>query len=232
MPRGVRTDRISERDLEVLGFIARYGVVPRQAVSLWADPRRTVTQRRERRLRLAGLVELKPAFAAAGPFAIATRSGLRACGRAELRPARLSWGEVLHQTQCALVGAELERGGAKVLSEREIMAAERLAGKRPYSADVGQRYHRPDLIRLDFERVEAIEVELTPKGATRLDAILRAWRRAVVQRRLGRVLYLCCDKTLPTVERSIARTKTNELIHAEPLPDFGLGRPANRSALS
>ena len=89
MPRGVRTDRISERDLEVLEFIARFGVVPRQAVSVWADTRKAVTLARERRLRLAKLIELHPRLGPLGPFALATRVGLRACGRPELRPARL-----------------------------------------------------------------------------------------------------------------------------------------------
>lgn len=41
MPGGKRTHRISERDLEVLEFIARYGVVPRSAVAMWAGTART-----------------------------------------------------------------------------------------------------------------------------------------------------------------------------------------------
>jgi hypothetical protein len=45
-------------DLEVLEFIARQGVVPREAVAIWADTRRAVTAARERRLREAGLVEV------------------------------------------------------------------------------------------------------------------------------------------------------------------------------
>ncbi len=36
MPGGKRSDQISARDLEVLEFIARFGVVPRAAVATWA----------------------------------------------------------------------------------------------------------------------------------------------------------------------------------------------------
>jgi hypothetical protein len=50
-----RTDRVSQRDLEVLEFIARYGVVPRDAVALWANTTIAMTRGRERRLAAAGL---------------------------------------------------------------------------------------------------------------------------------------------------------------------------------
>lgn len=50
MPGGRRTDRISQRDLEVLDFIARQGVVPREAVAIRAGTARAVTAARERRL--------------------------------------------------------------------------------------------------------------------------------------------------------------------------------------
>ncbi len=79
-----------ERDLEVLEFIARFGVVPRFAVSVWAKTGRSVTLDRERRLREARLVVSHPPLDQTGPLLLATRTGLRLCGRTELRPARLS----------------------------------------------------------------------------------------------------------------------------------------------
>lgn len=44
-------ETISFRDLQVLDFICRFGVVNRAAVSSWADTGRSVTLDRERRLR-------------------------------------------------------------------------------------------------------------------------------------------------------------------------------------
>ena len=53
-------ETISYRDLEVLDFICRFGVVNRIAVQWWADTGRSVTLDRERRLREAGLIEVHP----------------------------------------------------------------------------------------------------------------------------------------------------------------------------
>ena len=223
MPRGVRTDRISQRDLEVLEFIARYGVVPRQAVAIWAGTGRAVTQARERRQRLAGLVELRPRLGSLGPFCLATRTGIRACGRSNLRPARFSFGEASHQAHCALLGARLERAGERVLSEREIMAHERLEQKHLYSAELPRGgHHRADLIRLAPEGPVAIEVELTPKGAARLDLLLRSWRRAVAGRKIRSVLYRCSPEALGAVRRSAIRISASETIAIEPLDAPGV----------
>jgi hypothetical protein len=217
VPRGKRTESISERDLEVLAFIARHGVVPRNAVAAWADTRRTVTQTRERRLRPAGLLEVIPAFGGLGPFAVATRIGLRACGLGELRLARFSYAEAGHTATAALLAASLEHSGHAILSEREVAARERSLGERVYSAKLpGGRFHSPDLVLLS-DRPEAIEVELTPKGATRLDAILRAWRRAVAERRLARVSYHCAPATLRLLRRAIERTEASAHVRSLPL---------------
>jgi hypothetical protein len=213
MPR--KSERITQRDLEVLTFIARYGTVPRAAVSSRVGTARSVTLARERRLRLAGLIESRLGFGPSERLLVATRSGLCACGRPELGVARPSPATVHHETVLARVAADLERGGERLLSEREINALERAEGVRHLSAALaGGRFHRADLIRLDAEGepAEAIEVELTTKGAARLDAILRAWRLAVAERRVTRVVYHCTPRTRRVVERSIERTKTEAMI--------------------
>jgi hypothetical protein len=139
---------------------------------------------RERRLREAGLIEVHPALGAVGSLLVATPLSLPLCGREELRAPRFSPWTVRHSMVVAQVAAELERDGERLLSEREIAAAERSEGKRIYSAEPADRprgYHRPDLIRLG-PAPEAIEVELTSKAPARLDALLRGWRRALGQR--------------------------------------------------
>jgi hypothetical protein len=219
MPGSKRSDLISGRDLEVLEFIARFGVVPRSAVSTWADTARTATIARETRLRRAGLLRLARAYGGQR-LALCTKSGLLASRRAELSTARLSGAAISHDTVVAELAAHLERDGDRLLSEREILATERAEGTRRLSAALkGGRFHRPDLIRLDAGGggAEAIEVELSTKGAARLDELLRAWRRAVLERRVEAVAYRCAPRTLRYVERAIERTKTAELISVEPL---------------
>jgi hypothetical protein len=213
MPHGRRTDRINDRDLASLGFLARFGTVPRAVLAHRAGGGRTVTYERERRLRAAGLVEVIPGPGEGERLLLATRAGRRACGRPELAAARPSPSTLRHETLLAALGARLEAGGERVLSEREIVAAERAAGSRLYSADLGRdRFHRPDLIRLCPEGPEAVELELSAKGAARLDAILRAWRFAVAEGRLARVAYHCPPATRGLIERAIARTATGEMI--------------------
>lgn len=148
MPGGKRTDRISERDLEVLEFIGRYGVVPRDAVGVWAGTAKTATQTRERRLALAGLIEVANPWQGAGPFAVATRAGLGACLRDELPVAEISPSNLQHHAVCARLGARLERAGRQILSERELRAEERAWGKRVHSIQLRTRLHRPDLMIL------------------------------------------------------------------------------------
>lgn len=202
---GRRTGAISERDLEVLEFIARFGIVPRDAVAIWAGTRRTATLDRERRLRISRLITRSPGIGT-GRLLLPTRAGLAACGRSELRGVRFSFARVGHEAAVATLAARFERSGDRLLSEREIAACERLDGDRHLSAGLPSgRHHRPDLIRIS-DALEAIEVELTPKAPARLDEILRAWRRAVARKRIGRVIYLCSPATKRHVERSIKRT--------------------------
>jgi hypothetical protein len=218
MPNG-RTQRISRRDLEVLEFVARFGVVSRDAVAGWAGTAHTCTLSRERRLREAGLIEVRCGVWGEGKLLACTRAGLALCGRGDLRPARFSLATVRHESAVAEVAAEMERQGARTLSEREIVAREREEGTRMLSAELGaRRFHRADLLRVrDGEPPEAIEVELTVKGAVRLEELLRAWRRAVAERRLSRVTYRCPPHTRSVLERAVERTSTQVAIAVEEL---------------
>jgi hypothetical protein len=217
VPNGRRTERINRRDLEVVEFLARWGTVPREVLAGWSGVGRSVSYERERRLRDAGLVEVLPGFDA-GRLLVATASGRRACGRGELSAARPSPATLHHETVLARCGGQLETKGERILTEREIVAIERGEGARIYSADLGHgRVHRADMIRLGAAGPEAIEVELTAKGAARLDALLRSWRFAVAEGRLTRVVYLCPARTRRLVERAVVRTSTGASISVEDL---------------
>jgi hypothetical protein len=215
MPHGRRSERINDRDLEVLRFLARFGTVPRSALALRFATGRSVGFERERRLRRAGLIETSRGPTDHDRLLLATSLGLRACGRPDLRVARPSPATVGHETTLARIGARLELGGEEVLSEREILARERAEGARIFSAALaGSRVHRADLLRMEAGRPEAIEVELSVKGAARLDAILRAWRFAVAEGRLSRVVYHCAPRVRPFVEKALVRTATGAMIDA------------------
>ncbi len=219
MPGRKRTDQISRRDLEVLDFVARFGVVPRNAVETWAATGKTTTSVRERRLREAGLVEVRCGVWGETRLLVCTRLGLRVLGRAELRPARFSLGALGHDCAVAELGARLEKGGERVMSEREMLAWERVAGGRVLSAELsGGRVHRADLAATREGGVpEAIEVELAAKGATRLDELLRGWRRAVGEGRLSGVVYWCAPRVVAVVARAVERTRTGGMIRVEEL---------------
>jgi hypothetical protein len=214
-----RTERISGRDLEVLGFIARFGVVSRDAVARWAGTAQTCTLTRERRLREAALIEVRCGVWGEGKLLACTRSGLALCGRGDLRPARFSLATVRHEVAVAELAAAMESREVRTLSEREIGAREREKGTRHLSAELGARhFHRADLLRIhDHGPPEAIEVELTAKSAARLDRILRAWRRAVGERRFSRVTYRCTPHTHSMLERAVERTSTRAAILVEEL---------------
>jgi hypothetical protein len=235
MPRRRRKrgeERISEKDLEVLEFVARFGLVPRSAVAVRAKTGRSVTLDRERRLREGDLIEAHPAVLTPGALLTATRRGLRLCGREELRPQRYSLWSIRHAIVLAHVAARLELAGERLLSERELAAAERLEGRRLYSAPRYRQegWHRPDLIRLGPDGAEAIEVELTNKAPRRLEDILRGWRVAVGRRAVSSVIYLCPPKTLRHVAQAVRRTSAEELIAVQPLtlPNLRLPRPASQ----
>ena len=138
MPRKKRVkgekETISFRDLQVLDFICRFGVVNRTAVQWWAETGRSVTLDRERRLREAGLIAVHPPIGRSGPLLAVTSRGLRLADRTELGPARVSVWSANHSIVCAQLAAHLERSGDEVLSEREMLAEERRFGERCYSA--------------------------------------------------------------------------------------------------
>lgn len=214
MPRA--TASISDRDLEVLAFVARFGLVPASAVADWAGTARSVSYGREARWLKHGLVELVDPIGRSGRLLVCTMDGLRAVGLEGFGPGRISVGRTPHAIAVAHAAAGLERQGQDVLSEREVVATEAEERRRIYSAEVYDgRFHRPDLV-LREEGI-AIEVELSQKASWRLDSILRAWRSAVGNERFSGVRYLCGERALRAVTNAVQRTATEELIEVTEL---------------
>ena len=151
---------------------------------------------------------------------------LHACRPAGRRAGRPAPGQALLRRGPSRVGRRRcsPRGWSAAASARcrsarsEPTSGPRESGcSRPRCPD--GRFHRADLVRVgpDGEPREAIEVELTTKGAVRLDALLRAWRRAVAERRVSGVVYRCAPRTRPFVERAIERTRTAGAVSVEEL---------------
>ena len=240
MPRKKRvkgeSETISFKDLTVLDFICRFGVVNRTAVQWWAQTGRSVTLDRERRLREAGLISVHPPIGRSGPLLAVTAGGLRLADRGELGPARVSVWSATHSVACAQVAAHLERSGDQVLSERELLAEERRFGERSYSAQRNypeEGWHRPDLYCFAHRegRIEehVIEVELTAKAPDRLVGILETWEAQKLRNPEGReilepaeqtphrIIYLCPPKIVPFVRRAVKKAGAGWCVSVEEL---------------
>jgi hypothetical protein len=165
---GEKERRISGRDLEVLGFVARFGVVPRSVVARWAGTARTMTLRREKRLQEAALLEVMRPWLSPEPVLVATGDGLAACGLPELPKARVSTKTLRHFAAAAHLAVDLEATGEQLLSERELLAHERAMGRRDFSLRLRgeEKYHRPDMVILPVGSASASDWERERTAAT------------------------------------------------------------------
>jgi hypothetical protein len=210
------------RDRELLRFIGRHGAVSIEHVMAALGTGPTMAYRRVAACVERGLIVRVPVLRDEPSLLIATRDGLRYAGLS--LPLAVSPGSVEHWLRCASVALELgeRHGHERVLTEREVGAAEQIERRPIASAKLGElpsgrpRLHRPDLALLLGERPTAIEVELTAKSPRRLDQILRAWRRASW---VAEVRYLCPPgASRRALERAIARTRTEGCVRVEVPP--------------
>jgi hypothetical protein len=111
-----------------------------------------------------------------------------------------------------------------VRSERELRVAERRAGRLFASPTMGDqlpdgrsRVHRPDLLLVPKEggAPTAVEVELSVKGARRLEQIVRGWARC---RTVAAVRYYAAPSAARAVSRAVAAVLAHEVVEVRPLP--------------
>jgi hypothetical protein len=172
---------------------------------------------------------------------LATRAGLLAIGRDDLRPAQISSSGFVHALECARVARALERslaGRFTVHSERELRAWERADGRLIASAELtfsvaaSVDIHRPDLVCCASAGSTsalplAIEVELTVKAPRRLRAIVRGWARC---RRVAAVVYYATPTVARAVERAVAEERAADVVRVLPLDDVDLRSPAQSTS--
>ena len=167
--------RLTPRDLEVLRFAVRHGMVTPEQLATRFFTAAPLALRRLRALEAAGLLVRDRVLVAAPPVVHATRAGTRlaAC---DLAPASLDLARITHNLALVDLSEELlaaHPGGAWT-TERELRR------DRMRAARAGGRWDRqrrvPDgLLRLaDGIRV-AVELDLTPKRSARLDLLAGAY---------------------------------------------------------
>lgn len=205
------------RDRELVRFVGRHGAVSMDHVMAALGVGRTAAYRRVAACIERGLLERLDLLRDEPSLLRATRGGLRYAGLG-LGVAVISPGSVDHWLRCASTSLLLceEFGGERVLTERELRLLERIEGRAIASAKVGElpgggpRLHRPDLVIVTDERPISVEVELTPKGASRLEGLIRAWRRA---NWVDEVRYLCePGATMRGVERAVRKVRAEDRV--------------------
>jgi hypothetical protein len=217
-----------DRDRELVRLVGRHGALTVEQAMRATGTGRTATYRRIAALIEAGLLERLDLLRSQPSLLHATREGLRYAALA-MPVAKVSPGAVDHWLRCTTVALDLgERyGQARVLTEREIVAKELFEGRAVAKAKLGdagdgygaQRFHRADLAVLAEEGVIAIEVELTPKAPRRLEALIRAWRRALMTGDVAEVRYLCePGQTRRLVERVVRIVRADNAIQIEEAP--------------
>lgn len=215
--RALGTGPGRDRDLELVRYVGRHGVVRIAQVMVAMDAGRTVTYDRVASCVEAGLLERLELIRSEPGLLRATRDGLRYAGLGLPVPV-VSPGSVDHWLRCASTAqmAGNRYGHERVLTEREIVLAEQIAERPIASAKVGKlpngkpRLHRPDLAVLADAGTIAIEVELTPKSPRRLEGIIRAWRQASW---VSEVHYPCAPgQTRRAVERAVRNVRAGNKI--------------------
>jgi len=185
---------------------------------------------RLRRLERAGLVSAVRLLHGRPALHVITRAGLRAAGRAELAPPRVSSSTFDHLLECARVARALECAHGmrySVHSERELRAWERASERLVASAELrfgargARERHRPDLVCLPLDGRElpvAVEVELSVKAPARLREIVRGWARS---RRVAGVVYYAAPAALRALERAIAQERAGAAVEVLALARAG-----------
>jgi hypothetical protein len=193
------------RDHELVAYVGRYGVVTIEHVMAALGVGRTAAYRRTSACIEARLLERFEFFRLEPTLIRATRRGLHYAGLG-LSPVVVSPGSVDHRLRCATTAQLLaaEFAPEQVLSERELIQAERIEEESLFSARLSNsQLHRPDLVVQASERTIAVELELSPKAPRRLETLIQAWKEAAW---VSEVRYYCePGVTRRAVERAVER---------------------------
>jgi hypothetical protein len=208
---------VTDRDRSVVAWIAVIGAVSAQDVMAKFGVGRTVGYRRLRALVDHGLLTRARLVYGQPALYVPTREGLAWAGIPQVDPARVGVATTRHWALCARLAVVLERRERyEVWGEPRLRAAEVEAETAIASARLGDlpdgrpRLRRPDLVLFppDLAPV-AVEVELSVKGARRLEAICRAWARCRI---VSEVRYYAPPHVARAVSRAVSAVHARDAI--------------------
>lgn len=189
-------ERLTKKHIELLRFIARVDFVQPQHVIARYGISRATAYRQLARLRRHGLIRRTDELPMLGEAHLATRDGIQLADLPlhESAPSNYTYS---HSLACTDVVTEFEASGIECLTEREILAHQRLTKDNKYLFGLRRserlsKTHRPDVVvEVSWEgHFVAIEVELVPKSLDRWIDIFGAFEdRVGVDGFLG-VLYI------------------------------------------
>lgn len=237
-----RGARITDRDLELLAFLAEHRIADVDHVRALLGVSDSVAYGRLRSLARLGLVTQHRFFQAQRSCYRITREGLASID-SKLPPPRIDLRCYGHDIGLGWVWLAARRGsfGAlrDVVSERRMRSNDGAEPERQdtfgvrlggYGAGGKPRLHYPDLLLVtgDGKRI-AVELELTGKGRARRERILGGY---AADPRIDAVLYLVENRSLArSLQASAARLGIGAMVHVQPVRWAG-GRPLDVAARS
>jgi hypothetical protein len=206
--------QITDRDIEILKWIGRHGVVTPQQVAYHYFARQDgavgqwAAYRRLRKLEQLGLIRHDRTFWRESTVLRLTRSGAELAD-ADVGPARLVLAEVRHALAVVdLVEALLEASpkGTELLTERQLRIARRRelaeGERRPGRGRI------PDAVLINRGKQIAVELDLTPKRIRDVENILKAYR----QERFDKVVWYVLPGQFDRVKDIVRRNRAADLI--------------------
>jgi hypothetical protein len=221
---GDRSARITDRDIDVLAFIAEHPIVWADHVRAMLGVSATVAYRRLHALTGLGMLSKHRLFDGEPSCYRITEQGLAVIDSA-LKPARIDVRTHAHSLGLAWVWLAAQRGAfgpmRDIVSERRMRSedatepgrdelfAVRLGGVGPRGQP---RLHYPDLLLVDNDgRRVAVELELSSKGRRRVEGILAGYG---ADPRIEAVLYLVDTRSVGNLIRSCAaRADLGDRVH-------------------
>jgi hypothetical protein len=218
--------RITDRDVEILTWVGRHGVVtPQQVGRRFFVHEGQVAQKRAYR-RLAKLEELelirRDAPFARHPEILRLRSRGAALAQTDLLPARYVLREIPHDLAVVDLVEELlaKNRGATLQTGREVRRqrlAERLDGKR----HVGRGRVPDAVLILKSGKKVAVELQLTPKRTRDDMAVLEGYG----QDRFDHVWWYVPDIAVERVRRLVTAKRAEDLVEVRAGPGPATSQP-------
>jgi hypothetical protein len=224
--RTPRRVRLSEKDLELLWFLAEHRMaLPEHVAALLGTTERTAKARLGK-LANAGYVRSEALFHKQPAMQLITRHGLRVLGSRLPEPER-DVHAYQHDAGVAWLWIAARRGTfgpvREIVGERRMRShdAARDADSEPHAVKLGgvgprgrERLHYPDLLLLtaDGRRI-ALELELSSKGRVRLERIMAGYG---ADPRIDGVVYLVPSASVArSVQAAARRTGISSLVHIQ-----------------